>query len=480
MQTSTRDLDLEFEGYLAFLEQQDQEDQEDPSYYYQHATYLAPFEPPPQLFDQQLQLEQPQGDTIDGQTASFKEATTQTEPQLNPHVLSNVSSTDTTVRQSPAQQKLPQVDGGDRSAGSTARQLSAQQQHPQLNDEVPQSQPMVRDAGYLQTATRPQLRVQQASLSLERRSGNNNARGTRTTGGQLGAAQHQRQLGRGALSYTRGIGATSGQSLVQRQSNLDRQGSSSDNPIVIAHEQPSAPPQQQLLDPRATRNIHLPSATPQPPAQPNRTERRDASDDQNADTRKRLSSTPQYQQGQLKRKQPYSEQLHLHQRRVRQQIPGPMAPPPRPKMNVDDFPEIPRIEKTQRHLRVTYNGMEVAESSGGFWVLQQYRPPEYYLPRSSLKVALTPTGYNPPCRHKGPRTHYSVKGPDGKLLANRVWSYEEPKLGYEAIKGYVSFYARPWQSFVDGEGVTPYRTDFQGGWVTAEIVGVVSEFTPRF
>ncbi|RSL93216.1 hypothetical protein CEP52_013368 [Fusarium oligoseptatum] len=205
MQTSTRDLDLEFEGYLAFLEQQDQEDQEDPSYYYQYATYLAPFEPPPQ-FHQQLQLEQPQGDARDGQTASFNEATTQTEPQVNPQVPSNVSSTNTTVRQSPAQQKLPQVDGGDRSAGSTARQLSAQQQHPQLNNEVPQSQPMVRDAGYLQTATRPQLRVQPASLSLERRSGNNNARGTRTTGGQLAAAQHQKQLGRGALSYTRGIG----------------------------------------------------------------------------------------------------------------------------------------------------------------------------------------------------------------------------------------------------------------------------------
>lgn len=73
-----------------------------------------------------------------------------------------------------------------------------------------------------------------------------------------------------------------------------------------------------------------------------------------------------------------------------------------------------------------------------------------------------------------------MKGPDGRLLANRVWSYEEPKPGYEAIQGYVSFYARPWQSFVDGERVVPYRTDFQGGWVTAEIVGVVSEFTPRF
>ncbi|KAJ4191052.1 hypothetical protein NW767_011087 [Fusarium falciforme] len=374
MQTSTRDLDLEFEGYLSFLEQQDLEDQEDESYY-QYGSWLMP----PEQLDQQLQLNQAQEDARDGQTASFKQPTTQTEPQLNRQAPNNDPSTDTTVRQSPAQQKLSQVDGGDRKAGSTARQLSAQQ-HPQL-DRAQWSQLTQRNAGNPQTATRSQSQVQQASLSPDRRSGNN-ARGTRTTGGQL-AAQHQKQLGRGALSYTRSIGATSGQSLVQKQSKFEKQGSSSDNPIVITHEQPSAP-QQQLLDRGATNNVHLPRATPQPPAQPDRTERRDASDNQNADTPNGPTPTPQHQQGQLKRKQPDSEQPHHHQRRVRQRIPGPMAPPPRPKMNVDDFPEVPRIEKIQRHLRVTYNGMEVAETSDGFWVLQQYRPPGSFLGQTKV------------------------------------------------------------------------------------------------
>ncbi|KAM6535763.1 hypothetical protein FALCPG4_005303 [Fusarium falciforme] len=376
MQTSTRDLDLEFEGYLSFLEQQDLEDQEDESYY-QYGSWLMPLE----QLDQQLQLNQAQEDARDGQTASFKQPTIQTEPQLNRQAPNNDPSTDTTMRQSPAQQKLSQVDGGDRRAGSTARQLSAQQ-HPQL-DRAQWSQLTQRNAGNPQTATRSQSQVQQASLSPDRRSGNN-ARGTRTTGGQL-AAQHQKQLGRGALSYTRSIGATSGQSLVQKQSKFEKQGSTSDNPIVITHEQPPAP-QQQLLDRGATNNVHLPRATPQPPAQPDRTERRDASDNQNADTPNGPTPTPQHQQGQLKRKQPDSEQPHHHQRRVRQRIPGPMAPPPRPKMNVDDFPEVPRIEKIQRHLRVTYNGMEVAETSDGFWVLQQYRPPGSFLGQTKVDL----------------------------------------------------------------------------------------------
>lgn len=367
MQKSTRDLDREFEGYMSFLERQDQKDQQDESYH-RHGSWLMPLE----QLDQQLQLVQAQAqeDARDGHTASFNQPTTQTEPQLSPQAPNNVPSTDTTVRQSPAQQTLSQVDGGDQRAGSTERQLSAQQ-HPQL-DTAQRSQLTQRDAGNPQTATRSQPQVQQASLSPDRRSGND-AEGTRTTGGQL-AAQLQKQLGRGASSYTRNIGTTSEEALDQKQSRLDRQGSSSDNPIVIAHDQPSSP-QQQLLDRPATGNEHLPSATPSPPAQPNRTERRDASDDENADTPNGSSSPPQNQQGQLKRKQPDSEQLHHAERRVRQQIPGPMAPPPRPKMSVDEFPEVPRIEKIQRHVRVTFFGMEVAESSAGFWVLQQFRPP---------------------------------------------------------------------------------------------------------
>ncbi|KAM0425023.1 hypothetical protein ACHAPT_009824 [Fusarium lateritium] len=472
MQTPTRDLDEEFEDYLAFLEQQDQEDQEDDSLY-RYGICPPPLETP--YLDQLLR---------DDQDTSYSQLTTLLEPpQFIRQVLSDTHNTDTAVRHPATQQSLSQVDGpsvgGVRNTDSTARQLSAQRRvQPERQQRSPLTQQGQRDVGNPQTATRSQPRLQQASLSHDRRSGNN-AQGPRTTGGQL-PAQRQQQLGRGTVSHARSTGSTSKQPLVQQQSRLDKQGTSNGQTVVATRGQTPAP--KQRLDRGGANNGHLPRAIQQPSAPQDRTQRRDASHGQNGggDTPQGQPPTPQQQQGQLKRKQPGQDQPHLPQRRVRQQVPGPMAPPPRPKINVDDFPEVPKVEKIQRHLRVTYKGMEVAESSDGFWVLQQYRPPEYYLPKSSLKVLLTPTGYGPPCRHKGHTMHYSVKGPDGILLANRVWSYERPKPGYEVLKDYVSFYARPWQSFVDGERVVPYRTDFRGGWVTAEITGVMSEFTPRF
>ena len=37
----------------------------------------------------------------------------------------------------------------------------------------------------------------------------------------------------------------------------------------------------------------------------------------------------------------------------------------------------------------------------------------------------------------------------------------------------MSFYAGPWDCYVDGELVKPQPGDFYGGWVTSEIVGKV-------
>ncbi|KAF5007040.1 hypothetical protein FDECE_6612 [Fusarium decemcellulare] len=192
------------------------------------------------------------------------------------------------------------------------------------------------------------------------------------------------------------------------------------------------------------------------------------------------ASYPEEQGLRQQPEQRYYDELPHHQGRVRQRVSGPMAPPPKPKLNVGDFPASPRVERIFKHIRVVYNGMEVAETSDAFWVLQKHRPPEYYLPKSAVQVPFVPTGWEPRCASKGRSTHYAVKGPDGIVLANRVWSYDEPKPGFEAIKGYVSFYARPWQCFVDGERVVPQRSDLRGGWVTADVVGVDSADDPEF
>ena len=52
-----------------------------------------------------------------------------------------------------------------------------------------------------------------------------------------------------------------------------------------------------------------------------------------------------------------------------------MAKPPRPRLNTGDFPEQPRVEKVSRHVRIFYNGLEIAETREAYWVLEMHRPP---------------------------------------------------------------------------------------------------------
>lgn len=143
-----------------------------------------------------------------------------------------------------------------------------------------------------------------------------------------------------------------------------------------------------------------------------------------------------------------------------------------PKMNVQTFPRPPRLDKISRHLRITYKDVEIAETSDAYWVLETHHPPTYYLPPSSIKTPLQPTSRSSWCEWKGAATHYSIALPDG-TVSNRIWSYNSPSAGFEPIRGYLSFYAGPWDCFVDGERVEPQPGDFYGGWVTSEIEGIV-------
>jgi hypothetical protein len=72
-------------------------------------------------------------------------------------------------------------------------------------------------------------------------------------------------------------------------------------------------------------------------------------------------------------------------------------------------------------------------------------------------------------------TYYSMMSPisANETVSNRIWSYQEPTKGFEAIKGFLAFYAGPWECYVDGERVQPQPGDFYGGWVTSDVEGVV-------
>ncbi|GAB7323642.1 hypothetical protein MBLNU13_g07124t1 [Cladosporium sp. NU13] len=142
-----------------------------------------------------------------------------------------------------------------------------------------------------------------------------------------------------------------------------------------------------------------------------------------------------------------------------------------PKLNPRSFPRPPLCEPTPRHLRIVWNNTLIAETTSAYWVLETYHPPTYYLPPSALQIPLQKTPRSSYCEWKGQATYYSVTNPeDGKeVVRDRIWSYDSPTQGFEGIRGYLSFYAGPWECFVDGERVEAQPGDFYGGWMTGDI-----------
>ncbi|PBP16642.1 DUF427-domain-containing protein [Diplocarpon rosae] len=153
--------------------------------------------------------------------------------------------------------------------------------------------------------------------------------------------------------------------------------------------------------------------------------------------------------------------------------------PPKPKLNVQNFPRPPLLERTPRHLQIKWHGHTIADTQDAYWVLETYHAPTYYLPRSAITLPLTATQKSTFCEWKGWATYYSLASPEksdtGKeeVVRDRIWSYESPTKGFQDLKSYLSFYAGPWDCYVDGELVQPQPGDFYGGWTTSELEGII-------
>ncbi|KAF2165768.1 hypothetical protein M409DRAFT_24054 [Zasmidium cellare ATCC 36951] len=142
----------------------------------------------------------------------------------------------------------------------------------------------------------------------------------------------------------------------------------------------------------------------------------------------------------------------------------------KPKLNPATFPRPPTCERTPRHLQVKWGEQVIADTKEAYWVLETYHPPTYYLPPSSMKIPLEKNSRNSFCEWKGIASYYDLRNPSsGEVVKSRVWSYDDPSGRFKDIKDYLSFYAGPWDCYVDGERVIPQPGDFYGGWVTSDI-----------
>jgi uncharacterized protein (DUF427 family) len=146
--------------------------------------------------------------------------------------------------------------------------------------------------------------------------------------------------------------------------------------------------------------------------------------------------------------------------------------PERTKESVWDYPRPPRLEPTDRRLKVVLGGEVIAETTRGYRVLETSHPPNYYFPPDDVRAgALEPAKGASFCEFKGRAHYFKVLG-GGREANEAAWGYDNPSPAFEPIKAYVSFYASRMDAcFVDDELVTPQPGDFYGGWITSDIEG---------
>ncbi len=73
--------------------------------------------------------------------------------------------------------------------------------------------------------------------------------------------------------------------------------------------------------------------------------------------------------------------------------------------SVWDYPRPPRVERTDKHISVVFNGKTIAHTHNAVRVLQTGIPPVYYIPPEDVKQEyLTRTDHHTTCGTKGSLT----------------------------------------------------------------------------
>ena len=137
-----------------------------------------------------------------------------------------------------------------------------------------------------------------------------------------------------------------------------------------------------------------------------------------------------------------------------------------------DYPRPPRLEPTDRRIRVEHAGRTIADSTAAWRVLETSQPPAYYLPPDDVATELlVPSRQRTWCEWKGEASYLDVVI-DGTVVPAAAWTYEHPTPGFERLAGYLAFYAQVLDAcWVDDERVEANPGGFYGGWITSHVVG---------
>ncbi len=140
--------------------------------------------------------------------------------------------------------------------------------------------------------------------------------------------------------------------------------------------------------------------------------------------------------------------------------------------SVWDYPRPPRVEPSDRRVRVIVGDTVIADSTRAARVLETSHPPVWYIPPDDVRMDLLDNSDTATfCEYKGTASYWMLKA-NGQVIEDVAWSYERPTPGFEELRGYLAFYPNLVDAcYIDEELVKAQPGQFYGGWITSEIVG---------
>jgi len=98
------------------------------------------------------------------------------------------------------------------------------------------------------------------------------------------------------------------------------------------------------------------------------------------------------------------------------------------------------ITHNPKRIRVTADGVVIAETTQALTLKEATYPAVQYVPRADAKMDLLKrTERVTHCPYKGDASYYSVVA-GGKTLDNAIWTYEAPFPAMTEISGHLAFY----------------------------------------
>jgi uncharacterized protein (DUF427 family) len=98
------------------------------------------------------------------------------------------------------------------------------------------------------------------------------------------------------------------------------------------------------------------------------------------------------------------------------------------------------ISANPKRVRVSLDGVVIAESTNALTLKEANYPAVNYLPRKDANMGLMArTQRVTHCPYKGDANYFSIVA-DGKTVENAIWTYETPFPAMTDISGHLAFY----------------------------------------